>query len=58
MAQRDLQAEELNLKGYKVTVYEKAHEPGGLLMYGIPNMKLDKDVIRRRVSYERCWDFI
>ena len=43
-------AEELNFKGYKVTVYEKAHEPGGLLMYGIPNMKLDKDVIRRRVS--------
>ncbi|UDI79159.1 glutamate synthase subunit beta [Staphylococcus taiwanensis] len=43
-------AEELNYKGYQVTVFEKAAEPGGLLMYGIPNMKLDKDVVRRRVQ--------
>lgn len=42
-------ADELNAKGYDVTVYERAHEPGGLLMYGIPNMKLDKAVVRRRV---------
>lgn len=33
-----------------MTVFEKAHEPGGLLMYGIPNMKLDKDVVRRRIA--------
>lgn len=39
--------EELNFKGYKVIVYEKVYELGGLLMYGILNMKLDKDVI--------CW---
>ena len=43
-------AEELNKLGYHVTVYERAHEAGGLLMYGIPNMKLDKDVVRRRIS--------
>ena len=43
-------ADELNHRGYKVTVYERAQEPGGLLMYGIPNMKLDKDVVRRRIK--------
>ena len=43
-------ADELNKLGYNVTVYERAHEAGGLLMYGIPNMKLDKDVIRRRIK--------
>ena len=43
-------ADELNHRGYKVTVYERAKEPGGLLMYGIPNMKLDKDVVRRRIK--------
>ena len=43
-------ADELNHRGYKVTVYERAKEPGGLLMYGIPNRKLDKDVVRRRIK--------
>lgn len=43
-------AEELNLLGYNVTVYERNHRPGGLLMYGIPSMKLDKEVIERRVK--------
>ncbi len=43
-------ADELNKLGYNVTVYERAHEAGGLLMYGIPNMKLDKDVVRRRIK--------
>jgi NADPH-dependent glutamate synthase beta subunit-like oxidoreductase len=37
MAAADL----LNKAGHYVTVYERAPEPGGLLMYGIPNMKLD-----------------
>ena len=32
-----------------VTVYERADRIGGLLMYGIPNMKLDKEVVERRV---------
>ena len=34
----------------RVTVFERADRIGGLLMYGIPNMKLDKDVVRRRVD--------
>ena len=43
-------ADELNQLGHKVTVYERADRPGGLLMYGIPNMKLEKEVIERRVK--------
>lgn len=43
-------ADQLNQKGHEVTVFEKADEPGGLLMYGIPNMKLDKAVVRRRIA--------
>ncbi len=38
----------LNRRGHKVYVYEKEDRIGGLLMYGIPNMKLDKDVVLRR----------
>ncbi len=41
-------AQALNQRGHLVTVYEREDEIGGLLMYGIPNMKLDKNVIRRR----------
>ena len=33
-----------------MTVYERADRPGGLLMYGIPNMKLEKDVVTRRIE--------
>lgn len=36
--------------GHRVTVYERQEEPGGLLMYGIPNMKLDKRVVKRRIQ--------
>ncbi|MBD3107793.1 glutamate synthase subunit beta [Bacillus sp. AGMB 02131] len=43
-------ADELNQHGHKVTVFERADRPGGLLMYGIPNMKLEKEVIERRVN--------
>jgi len=44
-------AAQLNKAGHKVTVYERADRPGGLLMYGIPNMKLDKKkVVLRRVE--------
>jgi glutamate synthase (NADPH) small chain len=43
-------AAQLNCAGHTVTVYERAPLPGGLLMYGIPNMKLDKrDVVLRRI---------
>lgn len=41
-------ADELNHRGHHVTVYERDDRIGGLLMYGIPNMKLDKSVIYRR----------
>ena len=41
-------ADELNHRGHLVTVYERENRIGGLLMYGIPNMKLDKSVIYRR----------
>jgi glutamate synthase (NADPH/NADH) small chain len=40
----------LNQMGHKVTVYEREDRVGGLLMYGIPNMKLDKDKVSRRVN--------
>ena len=43
-------AAQLNKAGHKVTVYERADRIGGLLMYGIPNMKLDKSVVQRRVD--------
>jgi NAD(P)H-dependent glutamate synthase small subunit len=46
-------AAELNHKGYQVTVYERDDRIGGLLMYGIPNMKLDKGVVDRRVDLLR-----
>jgi len=43
-------AAQLNKVGHKVTVFERADRIGGLLMYGIPNMKLGKDVVQRRVD--------
>ena len=44
-------AAQLNAAGHTVTVFERADRPGGLLMYGIPNMKLDKkEVVLRRVQ--------
>jgi len=44
-------AAQLNRAGHTVTVYERADRPGGLLMYGIPNMKLDKkQVVLRRLQ--------
>lgn len=43
-------AASLNRRGHKVTVYERSDRAGGLLRYGIPNMKLDKRVIDRRIA--------
>jgi len=43
-------AAQLNKVGHEVTVYERSDRPGGLLMYGIPNMKLEKSVVIRRVE--------
>ncbi len=42
-------ADQLNFRGHSVTVFERDDRPGGLLMYGIPNMKLEKSVIERRI---------
>ena len=43
-------ANDLNLMGYKVTVFEKNEAAGGLLRYGIPNFKLNKAIIDRRIA--------
>src|SRR5690606_18818196 len=43
-------AQQLNRAGHEVVVYERADEPGGLLTYGIPNFKLDKGVVFRRIE--------
>jgi glutamate synthase (NADPH/NADH) small chain len=42
-------ADQLNRVGHSVTVFERHDRPGGLLMYGIPNMKLEKDLVQRRL---------
>ena len=44
-------ADQLNRAGHSVTVYERSDRIGGLLMYGIPNMKLDKGVVQRRIDF-------
>lgn len=46
-------ADQLNQMGHKVTVYERSDRIGGLLMYGIPNMKLEKETVDRRVNLLR-----
>ncbi|MEM6552752.1 MAG: glutamate synthase subunit beta [Planctomycetota bacterium] len=43
-------ADQLNHLGHAVTVYERDDRPGGLLTYGVPNMKLDKGVVQRRLD--------
>ena len=44
-------ADQLNKSGHEVTVYERADRVGGLMMYGVPNMKTDKvNVVQRRVD--------
>jgi glutamate synthase (NADPH) small chain len=43
-------ADQLNQAGHSVTVYERADRAGGLLTYGIPNMKLEKEVVERRIT--------
>ncbi len=46
-------ADELNRFGHRVTVFERDDRIGGLLIYGIPNMKLDKSIVERRVNLMR-----
>ena len=43
-------AEEMRKKGYQVTIYDRYDRPGGLLIYGIPNFKLEKYVVERRTK--------
>lgn len=44
-------ADQLNKMGHSVTVFERADRIGGLMMYGVPNMKADKvDIVQRRVD--------
>lgn len=42
-------ADQLNHRGHSVTVFERERYPGGLLTYGIPSMKLEKDIVFRRI---------
>ena len=43
-------AEQLRKNGYKITIYDRYDRAGGLLIYGIPNFKLEKDVVERRTK--------
>lgn len=43
-------ADQLNKRGHSVTVFERSDRVGGLLMYGIPNMKLEKQIVERKVK--------
>ena len=47
-------AQQLRRDGHNVTVFERADRIGGLLMYGIPNMKLDKSIVERRIDQMRA----
>ena len=44
-------AGELALKGHKITIFEALHKPGGVLMYGIPEFRLPKDIVQAEVDY-------
>ena len=43
-------AEQLRKKGYQITIYDRYDRPGGLLIYGIPNFKLEKDIVKKRTD--------
>ncbi len=47
-------ADQLNRLGYRVHVYERDDRPGGLLMYGIPDYKLNKQIVQRRIEWMRA----
>jgi len=43
-------AEQLRIKGYQVSIYDRYDRPGGLLIYGIPNFKLEKEIVQKRTD--------
>mgnify|MGYP003312916497 CR=1 FL=1 len=43
--------EELRKQGYQITIYDRYDRAGGLLIYGIPNFKLEKEIVQRRTKY-------
>ena len=43
-------ADELTRLGFKVTVFERDDRPGGLLMYGVPNIKLPKNIVMQKIE--------
>ena len=43
-------AEQLRKKGYQITIYDRYDRPGGLLIYGIPNFKLEKEIVKKRTD--------
>tara|TARA_B100000686_G_C16720161_1_gene934430 strand:- start:133 stop:1572 length:1440 start_codon:yes stop_codon:yes gene_type:complete len=44
-------AEELRKRGYQIDIYDRHDRSGGLLIYGIPNFKLEKEIVQRRIKY-------
>ena len=48
-------AEQLRKNGYKITVYDRYDRAGGLLIYGIPNFKLEKHIVERRTKLIKRW---
>ena len=44
-------AEELRKRGYQIDIYDRHDRSGGLLIYGIPNFKLEKKIVQRRIKY-------
>ncbi|MCD6231869.1 NADPH-dependent glutamate synthase [Candidatus Aerophobetes bacterium] len=44
-------ASELSRKGYSVTIFESLHEPGGVLVYGIPEFRMPKSIVKREIDY-------
>ncbi len=51
-------AEQLRRKGYRVRIYDRHDRMGGLLVYGIPNFKLEKDVVQRRIEHLERSDIV
>ena len=47
-------ASDLALKGYDVTIFEALHEPGGVLLYGIPEFRLPKEIVRQEIDYVKA----